>query len=146
MTRFLAMDYGLERIGVAISDPEGRMAFPLHTLMLKDCGSRSAQLDAFVQLSRDYQAQAVVVGLPLHGDGSESDMAQKVRKIAARLQRRMDLPIFFMPEYLSSEEARQDLQERGIRGARMKKLLDCQAACRILESFLSQAEEKRLPG
>lgn len=146
MVKYLAIDYGLERTGVAISDPQGRLAFPLATLRLSEFSDRAALLDALAALSRKNGAQALVIGLPLHTDGSENLMVRQVRNIAKRLSRRLPLPLYWMPETLSSEEARCDLQECGLRGDKLKKALDQQAACRILSSFLAQPKHLRVSG
>lgn len=143
MTLFLAIDYGLERLGVAISDPEGKVALPLRTLCLARYGNRKQQLDELAKLAHDYGAEAMVFGLPLHEDGSESMMSRQIRNVAERMRRRLQLPVYFEPEYLSSFEAESELRERGIKKAKIKSCLDAQAASRILTSFLAVPEQSR---
>lgn len=140
MTKFLAIDYGIERTGLAISDPDGKIAFPLATLRMEEQGTRKNLLDSLVALARSNGVQALVMGLPLHTDGKENLMVRQTRNIAKRIRRRLPLPIYWMPEILSSEEARQDLMACGLAGRKLKEVLDQQAACRILSSFLSQPE------
>lgn len=143
--RLLAVDYGLERMGLAVCDEDETMAFPLRTLRLADYPGRKAQLDALAALIRDERAGGVVIGLPLHGDGAESESSRRARNFCARMRRRVELPFYFMPEYLSTQEAMADLAEAGVPPRRRKAVLDQQAACRILSSFLNLAPEKRLP-
>ncbi len=138
------MDYGLERTGLAVSDPDGRLAFPLATLRLKDFPKRSALLDALAGRARESGAEALVMGLPLLEDGSASTSTAQVRNVLPRLRRRLNLPFFWMPELLSSEEARADLAEAGLYGVRARAVLDQQAAVRILESFLALDPQRRL--
>lgn len=138
MAIHLGIDYGLERTGIAISDPDGRLAFPLATLRLKDYGNRHRLLDGLASLAIDHGAEILVMGLPLHGDGSENLMCRQTRNVAKRLLRRLPLPLYWAPEYLSSAAAEADLREVGLDSKQMKKLLDQQAACHILNSFLSQ--------
>jgi putative holliday junction resolvase len=147
--KYFCIDYGLARTGLAVSDPEGIMAFPRKTLELERLGSRKALLAALVEAVLAEGAQAVVLGLPLHKDGAESLTTRQVKNIAARLQRRLHehqpaLPLYFMPEFLSSEEAAADLAAAGLAPKQRKAVLDQQAAVRILESFLALPEHRRL--
>lgn len=142
MSRFLGIDYGLERVGLAISDPDGKIAFPLGVLRLADFGSRKALLDALAEKARNAGAEALVIGLPLSGKGAETPICSTIRKAAQRIGRRLPLPLSFMPEELSSWEAETDLREAGLKGAKLRAALDAQAACRILSSFLSGSGEK----
>ncbi|WP_165078621.1 MULTISPECIES: Holliday junction resolvase RuvX [unclassified Desulfovibrio] len=141
--RFAGIDYGLARTGLAVSDPEGRVAFPLATFHLEDFTGRSALLDALADRIREEGAGAVVMGLPLLLDGGESLTTRQVRNVTARLKRRLELPIYYMPELLSSEEAAQDLREAGLSREKARAVLDRQAAARILASFLAEPEERR---
>lgn len=135
--RLLCLDYGLQRTGVAVCDAGGSMAFPLCTLRLSDFGSRGAQLDAIASLLEREQARGVVIGLPLLADGSDSETTRQVRNFCRRLKHRTSLPIYYMPEFLSSEEAWDDLRACGLPVRRRRQLLDQQAAVRILQSFLN---------
>ena len=141
--RYAGIDYGLARTGLAVSDPEGRVAFPLATFRLADYAGRSALLDALAGRIREEGAGAVVMGLPLLMDGGESLTTRQVRNVTERLKRRLELPVYYMPELLSSEEAAQDLREAGLSREKARAVLDRQAAARILASFLAEPEEKR---
>jgi putative Holliday junction resolvase len=143
--KLVAVDYGLASTGLAVSDPEERLAFPLRTLCLADHPDRKALLDALAEAIAATGAQAVVMGLPLLPDGEESLTTRQVRNVTRRLQRRVPLPFYFMPEELSSEEAWADLREAGLDARRRKAVLDQQAAVRILESFLALAPQQRRP-
>lgn len=135
--KFVGIDYGLARTGLAVSDPAGRLAFPLATLRLEDFPHRKAFLAALAECVAKAGAEAVVVGLPLHLDGEESLTTRQVRNMTQRLKRRVPLPFYFMPETLSSEEAWSDLREAGLKMRKRKSVLDQQAAVRILSSFLA---------
>ncbi|MDD6180671.1 MAG: Holliday junction resolvase RuvX [Desulfovibrionaceae bacterium] len=142
--KLLCIDYGLARTGLAATDAGGRMAFPRTTLHLDRLGSRKALLAALMEIIAAEQPGALVVGLPLHRDGAESLTTRQVRNFTERLKRRTELPIYFMPEFLSSEEAAADLEEAGMSRARRREVLDQQAAVRILESFLAEPGERRM--
>lgn len=143
MSQFIGIDYGLERTGLAISAPEGSLAFPLTTLELKKFKNRGELFDKLAQIILTENARAIVWGLPLNIDGTENMMCAQVRNASRRLNRRISLPIFFMPEILSSFEAERDLRERGLKGEKLKQKLDQQSACRILTSFLALDEKER---
>lgn len=119
------------------------MAFPLKTLRLSDYGNRKAVLAAIAELANANKVEAIVMGLPLGLNGSESEMSRVVRNAAEKIKRRLPLPFYWMPEALSSEEAKMDLQVAGLRGRKLKAVLDQQAACRILTSFLALPEDQR---
>lgn len=139
------MDYGLARTGLAVSDPDGRMAFPLATVRLQDYPDRKLFLAALAEKIIETGAEAVVVGLPLTQDGEESLTTRQVRNVTQRLKRRVPLPFYYMVEELSSEEAWADLREAGLKMRKRKAVLDQQAAVRILSSFLSLAPHERSP-
>ena len=139
------MDYGLARTGLAVSDPDGRMAFPLATLRLQDYADRKLFLAALAEKILETGAEGVVMGLPLTQDGEESLITRQVRNVTQRLKRRVPLPFYFMSELLSSEAAERELREVGRTGRRCKAVLDQQAAVRILESFLSLSPDQRRP-
>lgn len=142
--KYLAIDYGLARTGLAVSDPDGSMAFPLATLRLDDFASRKELLAALASRIQSEQAQAVVVGLPCLSDGSDSLTTRQVRNFTERLKRRISQPVFFMAEELSSEEAWSSLREAGMRRGSRRAVLDQQAAVLILESFLRLPEHRRM--
>lgn len=141
----LGIDYGLARTGIAACDPDGVLAYPLKTLRLEDFSGRKALLDTLAALAADEGVEAVVMGLPLLDDGGDSLTTRQVRRVAERLKRRLSVPLYFMPEFLSSEEAWFDLREAGVRRPRRKDVLDQQAAVRILQSFLSLPPDQRVP-
>ena len=138
--KYLAVDYGLKRVGIAVSDAQGRMAFARRTAIRN---SRKRFFEDLAACLTVEAPDAIVVGLPLSMDGSESLSTRQTRNFVERLKRRTDLPIFWMNEQLSSYEAEQDLRAAGVRGERLRNAADQQAACRILESFLAQPEHTR---
>lgn len=141
----VGIDYGLERTGLAACDEAGVLAYPLTTLRLADYPDRKAFLAALARRVLAENPEAVVLGLPLLDDGTESLTTRQVRNVAGRLMRRIDLPFYWMPELLSSVEAEMDLREAGLARKRHKAVLDQQAAVRILASFLALPPERRQP-
>ena len=140
--KYLALEYGLKRVGVAVSDPEGRMAFPRCTLARDTRDGFFSELLALLERERP---DAVVLGLPLHVDGTECLTTRQVRNFAASLKRRMALPLYWIDEALTSRQAESDLREAGLSARAIKQVVDQQAAVRILETFLAQPENRRTP-
>ena len=136
--KWVGIDYGLARTGLAATDPEGIMAYPLTTIRLADYANRKEFLAALAGRILEERPDAVVMGLPLLTDGTESMTTRQVRNVTERLKRRVPLPFYFMSELLSSEAAERELR-------RCKAVLDQQAAVRILESFLSLSPDQRRP-
>ncbi len=140
--KFLAIDYGLKRSGIAVSDCGGSFAFPKCTLRRE---TKAQFFRDLLELIGREGAEAVVVGLPLHTDGSPCLTTTHVRHFVESLKRRTELPVFLMNEVLSSCEAESELSAMGVKAPRMKEILDQQAAVLILETFLRQPAEKRIP-
>lgn len=108
--RVLAIDWGLARIGLAVSDATRTLATPLAALHEKD---KRAQIERVVDLVAREEITLIVVGLPLHLDGNESDSSKAARKYAEKLGTRVDLPIELFDERFTSVEAESRLQEIG---------------------------------
>lgn len=140
IVKFISIDFGLQRTGLAATDAEGRMAFPRRTLQKSTRDRFFADLTAFVA---EEAPDAIVVGLPVDLHGQETLITRQTRNMVSSLKRRVDVPVYWMEEVLSSHEARADLNEAGVFGADAKAVLDQLAAVRILESFLAQPEHQR---
>ncbi len=138
--KFLGIDYGQRRTGIAVTDAGGRMAFPRRTIAMTTRDAFFVELLGMVEVECP---DAFVVGLPRLPGGEETLTTRQVRNFVERLKRRSTLPVYLMPEELSSFEAEDDLRDAGLRGRRLEAVVDQQAAVRILESFLAVPEERR---
>lgn len=138
--KYIAIDYGQKRTGIAVSDEGGRMAFPRRTIQMR---TREAFFEELLRLLENEAADAVVIGLPIDLDGQETLTTRQTRNFAKALRRRLSLPLYWMEEALSSFEAERDLRQAGRSAAKSRAVLDQQAAVRILQSFLDQPEDKR---
>lgn len=135
--RTLGIDFGLKRVGLALSDPRGALAFPYRTITRT---TREALFTELLEIIAREDVQAVIVGLPLTLDGGESTTTRQARNFAASLARRTPLPVALVDERLSSAAADDDLDQAGLRDhARRKAARDQQAAVRILQSFIDHA-------
>jgi putative Holliday junction resolvase len=131
--RYLAIDYGDKRTGLAICDPAETIASPLAVIEgQKDLTKKIAEV------VRTENVEAIVLGLPLNMDDSQGFQAKKVLQFADRLKKLLDIPIHFQDERLSSFSAEQKLASAEFTRGKKKKRLDAVAAAQILEAFLEQ--------
>jgi putative Holliday junction resolvase len=135
--RYLAIDFGLKRVGLAVAGPNSTMVFPLKTIFRT---TRTAFFEELLATIEEEAIQAIVVGLPLDMEGNEQLISRQVRNFTESLARRVSLPIYLENEVLTSFEAKNRLHEAGVFGSRRKKVLDQMAAVAILESFLGHPE------
>ncbi len=138
--RYLAIDFGLKRVGLAVAGPNSTLVFPLKTIFRT---TRAAFFEELLATITQENIQAIVLGLPLDMDGSEQLISRQVRNFADSLARRVSLPIYLENEVLTSFEAKNRLHEAGVFGNRRKKVLDQMAAVAILESFLRHADTQK---
>lgn len=131
--RYLAIDHGSRRVGLAICDAQETIASPLCVL--------DGRTDVLTQIAEIVEAEgvgAIVIGLPLNMDGSEGPQAAKARAFAERLGRHVGLAVHLQDERLSSFSAGEKLEPAGLSRARRRDLLDAVAAAEILQSFLEE--------
>lgn len=133
----LGFDYGLRRIGVAVGQELTGTANPLATLQIPD---RGLDWNAISALIAEWQADALVVGVPFNMDGTEHEMTLAARRFARRLQGRYGLPVYEIDERLSSVEAEHALRQRGQKTGRKHERgqIDCEAAQIILQTWLNE--------
>lgn len=132
--RLLGFDFGTRRIGVASAQAITATASPLRPIPARD---GIPDWDALDALLAEWKPEALVVGLPLNMDDSESELSHLARKFARRLHARYRLPVFMCDERLSSHSARGLLMD--LKGQRRGKLpsLDSTAAVFIAEAWLA---------
>ena len=131
--RWLAVDPGSQRIGLAVSDPGGTLASP-HGLLSAQGRARDAM--RIVRLAEELKAVGIVVGLPLNTDGSAGEAARLARRLAEAITRQTALPVELVDERLSSWTAEGRLREAGVRPDRLRARIDAEAAAVILQSWL----------
>ncbi len=132
-SRLLGVDYGLVRLGLAVSDAERRLASPL--TVYKRCGpERDAAY--FRALAAAEEIGGIVVGLPLHCDGHEGAKAQQARAFGAWLAEATGLPVWFWDERFSTVEAESVLWQAGLTHKKRKARRDGVAAQILLQTYL----------
>ena len=138
MDRYLGLDFGEKRIGVAISDPLGLTAQPL-PFVLNDEHSFSK----LAALIKDYDVKVLVLGLPKDREGNDSTKATEVRDFAAQLNLKTGCSIEFWDERFSTVAVNRHLIAAGVRRENRKKIVDSQAAMFILQGFMDRLTQKQ---
>ena len=129
--KYLAIDYGTKRTGLAICDAAETIASPLTVIH----GRRDLP-KKIADIAEKEDIEAVVLGLPLNMDGSRGAQAKLILEFAGQLKKYLDIPIHFQDERLSSFGAERKLAPAGLTRAKAKKRLDAVAAAEILQAFL----------
>lgn len=135
--RLLGVDFGFRRIGLAVGESQAAIATPRNSLTASGMLKRDAESIAAV--ARQEEADAVIVGLPIEPTGEEGDMARICRLLAGHLET-LGCVVNLEDERLSSVEAEETLVAGGLKASRRRKLRDGEAACIILERFMSHEE------
>ena len=135
----LALDLGQKFVGAAISDE--RLITTKRLPPLKRSSWKKLLQDVR-DLVEGFDAQTIVVGLPLSMDGSEGDAAQRVRQVAFNLARSVSQPVYLQDERLTSVEAAETLKAEGVLPQDIPAVIDGAAAALILRDFLVSNEER----
>jgi putative Holliday junction resolvase len=133
MARTLGIDFGEARIGLAISDPDGRIAVPLTTLERRN--DRSA-VRAIAEIAREESVGLLVLGEPLSLGGERGPNAERVRRFGERLAEVSGLPVRFVNESLTTVEAQERMREAGIDPRKNPARIDAVAAQILLQEAL----------
>lgn len=141
--RLAGIDFGTVRIGIAISDPQRRLASPLENYTR---GDRQQDTRRFQRLVAEEGVVGFVVGLPVHGSGDESRLSAAARQFGAWLSEVTGLPVEFYDERYTSLQAEQLLLDAGLTSKRRKQRLDKLAAQILLDSYLQSHPQRSAPG
>ena len=131
--RYLAIDLGEKRTGLAIGDDETGIATPLEVI---DTSDDEQRLSRIAQAIEDHHPDALIVGLPLNMDASEGPASGKIRDWAQKQNQRFGLPIHLVDERLTSHEADSQMNRSGLTRQKKKKRRDALAAAVILRDYL----------
>lgn len=133
MDRILGIDYGVVRVGMAISDPLKITAQSLDTLTID--GNNSLVIDKLKELMKEYKISEVVIGYPKHMNGDKSDTSRKIDEIIPDIEA-LGLKVVKWDERLTTVMAHKTMRELGIKQKEKKTHADRLAAMYILEDYL----------
>lgn len=135
MQRFLGIDVGTKRIGIAICDP---LLITTRSLIALSRVPEDKAVDEIAKICKEYSITTVVVGLPYNMDGTLGSQAQDCQNFAKRLEVEAKLEVCFEDERLTSFEAEQILASQGKKYTKNKELVDMMAAEIILRQFINK--------
>ncbi len=130
--RILGLDWGARRCGVAVSDEKHTFVFERPQINIKN---QQDLVKAIMQLIDEEKPVGIVIGLPLHVDGSDSETTVQVRAFADKLSEQTDLPVIFIEENLTSAMAEQEMGQKS--WVKKKPELDSVSARIILENAIA---------
>lgn len=130
----LGFDFGTRRIGVAVGEPALRHA---HALLVIDEEANVRRFERIGQLIKEWQPARLVVGLPVHLDGTAHDLTARARRFGNQLHGRFGLPVDFADERLTSVDAEARLRDVGLDARSSKTHVDALAAQLILEGYFN---------
>jgi putative Holliday junction resolvase len=136
----LAFDFGTRRIGVASANTLTRAAKPLATIAVP---RSSRAIDAVASLIDEWRPARLVVGLPLHADGTPHAMTGHARRFAAELEARFERPVTLVDERFTTQIAAVAMRDAGVGGRKGRESRDAFAAQIILQAWLDAADDPR---
>ncbi len=143
MTRWMALDVGSKRCGVAVTDPLKLTSRPLLTFERE---SLERDVEMLTGLMRKYQVERLIVGQPRHLSGRPSPIEQAAIPLVARLRRQGTVPVEWMDERLSTKEAESIMRELRIPPHRRRQKKDEFSAAVILKWYLEERASPGFPG
>lgn len=138
--RILGLDLGAKTIGMAVSDA-GR-SFAQSLGVIRRSGNRR-DLERLAALAREHGVAEIVLGLPLHLSGAESEGSRRSRRFAELLEKGLGLKVILVDESLTTREAEEILIEADLSRKKRKKAIDGLAAAFILQYYLNELQEKK---
>ncbi|MGI8469498.1 MAG: Holliday junction resolvase RuvX [Pyrinomonadaceae bacterium] len=136
--RILALDLGTKRVGVAVCDELQIIVRPLENVPRRSWKELLQKISALIT---EFDAVALVLGLPYNFDGSESEMSREARRLHRNFSLSLVIPVFLQDERATSFEARGKLWKEGANFKETRKKVDGEAAAIILDDFLQFKRE-----
>lgn len=135
LKRFLSIDYGTKRIGLALSDPLKTFAYPYKTVI-----NNSKILTELKKIISEKNIEKIILGFPLKEDGSESILTKEVTAFKSKLEKIFPFEILFRDERYSSSIAAEQIKQSVTKKSKRKQksLLDSGAAAIILQDYLDE--------
>lgn len=140
MERYLCLDIGNKRIGIAVSDPFNSYALPVLTYTRKNL---KTDLEKIASLVKEKGATALVCGLPVNFDGTPSIQTERANFFIDKLKELLNIEIFSVDERCTTCEAEETLIEQGKSREERKMFVDSLAAASILQGFLNEKNKNK---
>ena len=134
LARFMGIDYGVKRVGLAISDPLGIIAGPVGFIQRR--AGKRPPLAKVIERAKELEARGFVIGLPLDGEGNESEWTAEVRAFGAELGKRTGMQVIFIDERFSTATALRAIRDMEESTKGRKGDVDSLAATVLLQNAL----------
>lgn len=132
--RFVGLDYGKKRIGISVSDSEGRLALPVCSFeRTKDLPGDLRRLSRIIN---EYEPAALIVGMPIGLSGKTGSSSDAVEQFLTELLKLVHVEVYFQDERFSTQEASRLLQEAKFSAKEQRSIIDASAAAIILQAWL----------
>lgn len=131
--RLVALDIGTKRIGIAVSDELQFTVRPLSTIERPGWKKLLLQIK---NILADFDARALILGLPYNFDGTESEMSREARRLARNFALSLSVPVILQDERLSTYTARGNMWKEGVSDKEIRRRIDSEAAAIILRDFI----------
>jgi putative holliday junction resolvase len=135
LARFLAVDYGRKRIGLAIADPLGMIASPAGFITRRE--GKRPPITKILARAEELEARGFVLGLPLDGEGNETEWTAEVRALGGEIAKRTGMPVRFLDERFTTAVALRTMKELGESTRGRKGDVDSLAATVLLQNALN---------
>ena len=141
MGKIVAIDYGLKRIGIAISDANRKIALPFQTVL---GGKEEIENISSALALQKKEIDLLVIGLPLLMSGKKGEMAERVEIFAEKLSVFLGIPYVFLDERLTSRQAEGSLKELSLNRKKRSRKVDVVAAIFILQTYLEKIAQQQI--
>jgi putative Holliday junction resolvase len=141
MERYLGVDLGEKRIGLAISDPTLTIAQPLKTIIFKKFKTLVSDLEAVIE---SYSVSKIIVGLPITMKGTYSQKTHDTVAMIEKLKDAISIPIEMLDERLTTVQAHQTIRQMGKKPSQERDKVDQFAAVHLLQNYLDQERFRRI--
>ena len=134
MRRIIGIDFGLSKVGVAISDPSGIISMPLEVIRYKE---QKDLVESLKKIALEKNVKTLVIGYPLNMNYKENNMTEIIDKFKMIMEKN-DFEIYLEDERLSSEYAKKIMRQQNIKTGKNKEMVDVLAASIILQTYLDR--------
>ncbi len=134
MRRIIGIDFGLSKVGVAISDPSGIISMPLEVIRYKE---QKDLVESLKKIALEKNVKTLVIGYPLNMNYKENNMTEIIDKFKIIMEKN-DFEIYLEDERLSSEYAKKIMRQQNIKTGKNKEMVDVLAASIILQTYLDR--------
>jgi len=134
--RLLALDLGAKRVGIAVSDELQMTVTALERLERRSWKDLLRRVAAVIE---NYDARALIIGLPLNLDGTEGQAAEEANRIAENFRKSLNVPVFLQDERLTSLAAESEMRAHGLAQREISQRVDSESAAIILRDFIDHA-------